>query len=436
MLLRGATLVTRWSAPAPLRVADVRISDGVITAIEANLTAEPNEPTIDLSGGVLAPGFVCGHTHLYSALARGMPSVDPEPPNGFLEILEKVWWKLDRALDEESTRASARVGALDALRCGTVGLIDHHAAPNNVAGSLDTIADTLRDIGCRALLCYETSDRDGPEIRDAGLAENARFVQRCSLDANNDGWSAGMLGAHASFTLSDETLDGLAALSEQYGVGLHVHVAEGTDDRRETKTRYGADLLRRFAQRGLLKPGTIFAHCVDLTEEELAQVHAAGCHFAHNPSSNLNNRVGFSPLWQHSDRVMLGTDGIGADMYGEAKMAWFRGTEATGALSPARVLAMIDASADRLYDALGVQGGELKVGAVADLQWLAYDSPTPLSAETVAGHVLFGMGVQFVRHVWVGGRWVLRHGEFAELDEAAERANARQQAVALWERRA
>ncbi len=435
MLLRGATLVTRWSAPAPLHTADVRITDGVIAEIGATLDPEVDETVVGLNGGLLAPGFVCGHTHLYSALARGMPAADPTPPDGFLEILEKVWWKLDRALDPRSVRASARIGALDALRCGTVGLIDHHASPNFVAGSLDTVAKALREVGCRGLLCYETSDRDGPAIREAGIAENVRFVQQCVADHNQDGWTAGMMGAHASFTLDDATLDGLATMCQALDVGLHVHIAEGPDDRRETLARYGSGLLSRFEARGLLRPGTILAHGVELTDDEIERAAAAGCHFAHNPSSNLNNRVGFSPLWQRADAVMLGTDGIGADMYTEAKMAWFRGTEATGALSPGRVVALLDASADRLYGALGVRGGEIAPGCVADLQWLSYDSPTPLTADTLAGHLLFGMGAQFVRHVWVGGRWVLRDGAFAEIDEASERANGRSEAVALWGRR-
>ncbi|MCO4762003.1 MAG: amidohydrolase family protein [Myxococcales bacterium] len=427
MLLRGATILTRWSNPDALAQADVRIQDGVIAEIGPNLTPLPGEPVTELGGGLLAPSFVCGHTHLYSALARGMPPASATPPNGFLEILDKVWWKLDRALDADSVRASARMGALDALRCGTTGLIDHHASPNFVDGSLDVVADNLRDIGVRGLLCYETSDRDGEAIRDAGLQENARFIRRGS-----DKWTAGMLGAHASFTLGDDSLDALGDLAQSLDAGLHIHVAEGTDDRQQTRQRYGADLLGRMADRGLLRPGTILAHCVDLTDSEIAQAAEAGCHFAHNPSSNLNNRVGFSPLWQRADAVVLGTDGIGADMYSEAKMAWFRGTEATGALSPGRVAQMLDASADLLYCNLGMKGGAIVPGFAADLQWLNYDSPTPLTADTIAGHLLFGMGSQFVQHVWSGGRQVLKSGEFCALDEAAERHEGRVQAKRLW----
>ncbi len=178
MLLINARVIDSWTQPSDVVQTRLRLQGGVIAEVGSDLVATADEETFDCAGAVVAPGFTCGHTHLYSVLSRGMPATDPVPPANFREILEKVWWKLDRALDEESLRASARLGIIEAIRAGTTGLIDHHASPYYVDGSLDLIAEQCEEIGIRGLLCYETSERDGAEIRDAGLAENRRFAKR------------------------------------------------------------------------------------------------------------------------------------------------------------------------------------------------------------------------------------------------------------------
>ena len=430
MLLTNAHLVESWTHPTVQPNVAIRIEGEAIAAIGTDLVADVDERVFDCDGALVAPGFVCGHTHLYSVLSRGMPATDSVPPSNFREILEKVWWKLDRALDEESMRASARIGMIEAIRAGTTGLIDHHASPTWVDGSLDLLAAQCEAIGVRGLLCYETSDRDGAAIRDAGLAENRRFASRNGRST----WTAGMVGGHASFTMDDGTLDACASIAQDCGTGLHVHVAEGDTDRQETRQKYGAELLDRFTSRGLLSDKAIFAHCVDLDERELEVLNRHEVRLAHNPSSNLNNRVGFSPLWARSAHVQLGTDGIGADMYREAKMAWFRGMEAHPGCSPSAVLGMLDNAATTLFRHLGVAGGRIAVGQAADLQILRYRCPTAIDGANLGGHFLFGMSAALVESVIVGGRVVLDHGELPGIDEEAEYASARALTPRLWQR--
>ena len=430
MLLRNAIVVDSWTSPGPIGRGDVRIEGSSIAERGESLLARDGERVVDLDGAILAPGFVCGHTHLYSVLSRGMPATSDAPPRDFHEILQKVWWRLDVALDEPSVRASARIGAIEALKCGTTGLIDHHASPFFVDGSLDVIAQACRDIGIRALLCYETSDRDGEVIAAVGIAENARF---CAENGRDD-IVAGVIGAHASFTCSDHTLDRLGTAAQDAGTGLHVHVAEGGTDRTLTRQRYGAELIARYQQRGFLHGKSIFAHCVDLTEAERAALQHAGVKLAHNPSSNLNNRVGFAPLWAENPAVMLGTDGIGADMYREAKSAWFRGMEADASCSPGAILGMIANAATTLYDHLGVAGGRIEAGQAADLQVLRYRTPTDLHADNLGGHFLFGMSAAAVESVIVAGKIVVDRGVLVGVDLEREYAVAREQASGLWQR--
>ena len=243
--------------------------------------------------GETSPGLVCAHHHLYSALARGMPA-PPRSPRNFVEILELVWWRLDRALDLEMIRWSARLGALEALESGTTAIIDHHSSPNAIEGSLDAIAEACAEVGVRVVCCYEVTDRNGADGAKAGLAENERFLRA---------GGRGFVGAHACFTLSDETLDAVCGLAADLGVGVHLHVAEDTVD---------APAGARLAP--LARDNWLLAHGVHLDRELPGTV-------VHNPRSNLNNAVGYGRPARFG-RVALGTDGIGADMLDEFRLAY------------------------------------------------------------------------------------------------------------------
>ena len=254
------------------------------------------------------PGLVCAHHHLYSALARGMPA-PPRTPSGFVEILEMVWWRLDRALDPESIRWSAMLGALEALERGCTAVIDHHESPEAIEGSLTVIADACAEVGVRVSCAYGITDRHGPDGARRGLAENERFLR--------DG-GRGMVGVHAAFTCTDGTLEAAAGLAEEMGVGVHVHVAEGPED---------ADALRRF--RDLAADDWLIVHGVHLPDD-----HGLAGTMVHNPRSNMNNAVGYARPARFANPVALGSDGIGADMLDEFRLAYVRHREDDVTASP------------------------------------------------------------------------------------------------------
>jgi putative selenium metabolism protein SsnA len=409
-VLTGATVVVSLD---PLRIVetDLHVRDGRI--------AEPESgPQRDCTGCLIVPGNVCSHTHLYSALARGMP-YGLEPPESFLQILQRIWWRLDRALDEDAVRASALVGGMEALLSGTTTLVDHHASPNAIDGSLDAIEEALRGLGVRSVLCYETSDRDGPERARAGIEENRRFLERVRRE--QPPLARALVGAHASFTLSDETLAACAELGP-----LHVHAAEDGVD-------VGA--VERLAAAGALGDRTLLAHGVHLGELELEHVRAAGASVAHNARSNMNNAVGRASLGELGRRVSLGTDGIGSDMFEESRTAYFRLREADAAAAAGWALAHLAASArlaGRIFDEPLL--GTLEPGAPADLAVLDYVPPAPLDEASLAGHWIFGLSARHVRHVMVGGEWVVRDRRLALADQDELAAQARAEAARLWRR--
>lgn len=427
LLLRGGTLVRSLDPPlveeGDLLVADGRLSDA---------SAPEHVPSLDCSGCLVLPGNVCAHTHAYSALARGMP-FDLPAPGSFLEILQRVWWRLDRALDLESIRASALVAAYEALRSGTTTLVDHHASPNAIDGSLDVIAEAFEEAGIRSVLCYETSDRDGPQRAREGVDENRRFLQR----AAEGRWplSRGLVGAHASFTLSASTLDALVSLAVETGRGIHVHVAEDAVDQADAVARHGQRVVERLDGAGALAQDALLAHAVHIEPVEAELIGAAGATVAHNPRSNMNNGVGRTPLAWLDGHVALGTDGIGADMFEESRIAYFRRREEDLDASPSASLAMLAHGAALAGRSFGEPLlGQLRPAAPADLVVLDYGAPTRIGPAELPGHWIFGLSSSRVRHVIVAGELVVRDGRSTRLDERELALEAQRSAQALWER--
>jgi len=163
ILIQNGTLITFG---APCRVLEghaLLLEDGLIRRIAppGELTG-PFDQVIDARGKVVMPGLVNGHMHFYSTLVRGLGKAEPSAT--FQEVLDHLWWRLDRKLTLEDVEMSARIILLDAIRKGTTTLVDHHASPFAVTGSLDAIARAVKDSGLRACLCYEVSDRDGEAI--------------------------------------------------------------------------------------------------------------------------------------------------------------------------------------------------------------------------------------------------------------------------------
>jgi putative selenium metabolism protein SsnA len=422
--LCDATVAVALSPPEVIR-ADVVIADGRVRSLGA---AAPGAVTRDCSGTLIVPGNVCAHHHLYSALSRGMPYA-LAPPTDFTEILQRIWWRLDRALDEESVRASAVRGGLDALLAGTTTIIDHHASPNFIDGSLDVIAGALGELGARSVLCYEVTDRDGPERAAAGIEENRRFLR------DPGDLARGMVGAHASFTLSDETLEGCAEVASDAGAGVHIHVAEDGVDERDSLRRAGRRVAWRLAEAGVLNERALLAHCVHVDDDEARLIEEAGATVVCNPRSNMNNGVGQSPFNRRAGKVALGTDGIGGDMVAESQAGFFRARESNLATPPDWPLTRLTGGARLAGKSFGEPLlGTLRPGAPADLCVLSYDPPTPISAENLAGHWVFGLAPGRVRDVYVAGELVVAEGRSTRVDEAAVAADEVHVAGRLWSR--
>lgn len=336
----------------------------------------------------VTPGLVCGHHHLYSALARGMPA-PPHPPTNFLEILEQIWWRLDVALDDEIIHWSAMLGATEALMCGTTGIIDHHESPSAIDGSLSIIAEACAAVGVRVNCAYGVTDRHGNEGARRGLAENERYLRS---------GGRGMVGVHAAFTCRDETLEAAAALAGDLGVGVHIHVAEGLADRDA-----GSRLER------LATDDWLLVHCVHLDRP----LHGT---IAHNPRSNMNNGVGYAWPAQRPNRVVLGTDGIGADMLEEARLAYVRLREDDVTASPDTVWSWLDA------------GYHFFPECRQDRVEFNYDHADS------AWHTAFTPGVRAQQVTLADGHVVLRDGRPTRVDVDEVRAKAAEQAARLFAR--
>lgn len=438
LALCGGTVVLGLD-PVELASADVVISSDRIAAVGP---APPGVPRRDCSGTLVLPGNVCAHTHLYSALSRGMP-YQLAPPANFLQILQRVWWRLDRALDEPSIRLSALAGGLDALLAGTTTVFDHHASPNFIDGSLDVIADALAELGLRSVLCYEVSDRDGEGRAAAGVAENSRFLKASHRLAR------GLMGAHASFTMSDVTLDACAGAAADAGAGVHIHVAEDAADQRDALAAHGRRVVERLQAAGVVTEHAVLAHCVHVDSRERDLLLASDATIAHNARSNMNNSVGYSLLAVselaasgdpssprgNAGRIALGTDGIGGDMITESQAAFFRARETSIDTPPSWPLSRLAAAsraAGRVYGEPKL--GRIEPGAPADITVLDYPAPTPMSAGNVAGHWIFGLSPGHVRDVVVAGDLVIADRRPTRVDAARLAAEAAAEARRLWGR--
>ncbi len=294
LVIRGGVILTLGEDNRVLRDHAIRVEDGRIRRIAPAAEVDAaGARVIDAAGKAVLPGWINAHMHFYSTLVRGLGKA--KPSRDFVEQLRNLWWRLDRRLTLDDTYVSALVMALAAVRSGTTTLIDHHASPGAVRGSLDAIARAVKAAGLRACLCYEVSDRDGAEVARAGLEENAAFIRRCRDE--NDPQLRALFGLHAAFTLGDATLDRAAAMGRELGAGFHVHTAESPADQEHNVREHGQRVVRRLRDHGLLGPGTLCAHCVHVDDVELDLLAETQTMVAHNPQSNLNNAKWASPTW-------------------------------------------------------------------------------------------------------------------------------------------
>lgn len=396
--------------------------------------------------GYLSPGLVCAHTHIYSELSRGL-LVSLEPSKDFCDQLKHLWWRLDLAIDLPILEASALAATAEAALCGVTSLVDHHAGPNAIDGSLSVIARAYEETGIRGILCYETTERNrGASEAREGIAENVRFAKE--VDAARADFAAGRrnrlplvdgaIGGHAGFTLGPETLAALGEAAHSTGRGTHIHAGEDKFDAVDSRYRYNKDLAVRLDEAGCLGPKSIVGHGVWLTPPEIELISERDAFLAHNARSNMNNAVGYNNLLHTNKNVIIGTDGMNGDMLEEFKFACFRQREAGGPWWPGDFLKCLDRG-NRLIERYFSGSSEVKAfgrveaGAAADLVLWDYDPPTPLKGENLAGHLAFGLSSRSVRSVMVDGDFVVEEHKPA-FDAEAVNAKARTQAQRLWDR--
>lgn len=393
----------------------------------------PDADTVDCSGKIILPGFICAHHHFYSTMARGM-GIPGEPAKNFVEILEKLWWKVDRALDEEDILLSAQLPLIDCIRNGTTTIIDHHASPSMREGSLDLIEKAVRQAGLRASLCYEVSDRN---IVAGGVAENERFIKKVG---KGDGQIAAMMGMHASFTLSDETLEKCVGIAKDGGVGCHIHVAEDLADREDSLMKYKLPIVNRLHNLGATGKKSIFVHCVHIDEDEMDVMAETGTTIVHNPESNMNNAVGVTPILKmlkKSVLVGLGSDGMGSDMLAQMRCAYLLHRLANRDPRVAFMEApqmLIQNNAEIVKRQFGLQVGEIAEGLPADLAIIDYCPPTPLSEANFLGHLIFGLVDAVVDTTVCRGKILMQGKKILNMDEGRLAARSRELAPMMWNR--
>ena len=438
LLIRNGTLVTLGDPCRVLEGHDLVLEgDRIVRIGPAGAVDGPFDRVLDARGKVVLPGLVNAHMHFYSTLVRGLGKAAPS--GCFQEVLENLWWRLDRKLTLDDVEVSARVILLEAIRKGTTTLVDHHASPGAVRGSLERIAKAVRETGLRSCLCYEVSDRDGAAVAEDGLEENAAFARECA--AANDPQLRALFGLHAAFTLSDATLARAARLGHDLRVGFHVHVAEAASDVASNRDRFGKTPVRRLVDHGLLRAGSIAAHAVHCDDADKDALAASGAWVVTNPQSNLNNAVGVADvvgLVRRGVPVGLGTDAMTVGMLEELRVGlWAQHlAQENPSCGFLELTGTLFAQNPRIASALwGFPIGTLAEGAAADVILVDYLPPTPLNDATVLGHLVFGLSQAVVDTTICGGR-VLMHGRRLEigLDEEALAAESRRLATALWER--
>ena len=388
---------------------------------------------VDCTGKIILPGFICTHHHFYSTMARGM-GIPGEPASNFVEILERLWWKVDRALDEEDVLLSAQLPLIDCIRNGTTTIIDHHASPAFRDGSLDQIENAVRQAGVRASLCYEVSDRNIP---GGGVAENKRFIKKVG---QGDGQIAAMMGMHASFTLSNATIEECVGIALAAGVGCHIHVAEDASDRVDTLAKYYITTIKRLHKLGVTGDKSIFVHCVHIDEDEMDILAETRTSVVHNPKSNMNNAVGVTPLFKLLKKgvlVGLGTDGMGSDMLVQMRCAYLlhrlanRDPRVAFMEAPQLLIQNNATIAERQF---GLRLGEIAEGRPADLAIIDYQPPTPLSEANFLGHLIFGLVDATVDTTVCKGKILMQRKQLLVMDEERIAARSRELAPLMWKR--
>ena len=438
ILIKNGIVVTLGTNNEVLYDYAVLCENGKIAQIAGNSAFKGNYgKVIDAHGKVVMPGFINAHMHFYSTFARGLGKAAPS--NDFIEVLKNLWWRLDKSLLLEDCYYSALIPLISAIRFGTTTLLDHHSSPGAVRGSLDAIARAVKEIGLRACLCYEVSDRDGAKVTQESIAENVRFIERCHNE--NDERLRALFGLHASFTITDATMEQVSKAGNELGAGFHIHTAEARADEDFAEKKFGMRVVERLCKFNILGSKTIAAHCVHINENEMDLLAQTGTAVAHNPQSNMNNAVGIADILKMQNKgilVGLGTDAMTVNMQEELRTAlWAQhlrnNNPSIGFVKAISTLLFNNPKIANRYWDIGL--GELKVGNAADIILIDYYPPTPFDENTFFGHFAFGLSQSAVDTTIAGGKILMENKLLTiGIDEEEISAKARELSKKLWER--
>lgn len=392
---------------------------------------------IDALGKLIMPGFINTHMHYYSTFARGIANDSPSAKK-FTDILEGLWWRLDRVLTLEDVYYSAMVPMIDQIKNGVTTVFDHHASANSVRGSLFKIAEAAENSGIRSNLCYETSDRDGERIALEGITENAEFIKYCN-DKNDDMLRA-MFGLHASMTISNKTLDKCLEAVSGLNTGFHVHCAEGIEDVEDSMKKYSKGVIQRWYDSGVLSDKTIAVHCIHISDKEMEMIKESNSIVVHNPESNMGNAVGAAPvinMYKNGILLGLGTDGYTADMMESYKVANLihKHVNKDSTVAWQEIPEMLFENNRKITERfIKGQVGILKEGAYADIIIVDYNPPTPINKDNINGHIVFGVSGKNVITTIINGKVLMENRQLINLDEERIMSRSRELARALWKR--
>lgn len=440
MILKNGRVITQDKDRPYIEDGAVVIEGNKIIAVDTteNILAKyKEEDIIDVDGKVIMPGFINTHHHIYSAFARGMAS-SGKPNENFLEILENLWWKIDKKLSLEDLKYSAYTTYIDCIKKGVTTVFDHNASPFAVTGSLDSIADAAKDLGLRTCLCYEVSDRDGEKIAQEGIDENINFIKKYNTDEQN--MIKGMFGLHASFTLSDETLRKCDEELKGLNAGYHVHVAEGIDDLEQCLEKYGKRVVERLRDMNILGDKTIAVHCIHVTGDELNILRDTNTMVVHNPESNMGNAVGCQPfleLHQKGITIGLGTDGYTSDMTESMKVANIihKHVKQNPSVAWGEVpVSMFENNRKIAQKYFSGDLGILRAGALADVIVVDYDPLTPMNENNINSHILFGFTGKDVVTTIIDGKVIMQDRKLVGINEKEIFKTSREVAKKLWDR--
>ncbi|NQU68678.1 MAG: amidohydrolase family protein [Candidatus Marinimicrobia bacterium] len=431
ILLTNLRIINPFGDVEFIENGSIEISDGSIVSVGAELTdSAPDIQKIDMGGKTVLPGMINAHTHLYSSLALGMPPSQNNPVN-FTEILKQVWWKLDRALDEDSTRASFQVGLLNALKNGVTTLVDHHSSQNFIDGSTRQLVELADAFGIRIATAFETSDRNGDDTFASGLDENLTAIHEF---ANREHIHP-MLGLHASFTLSDKSLKAIGKeLENLTGTGIHIHVAEDLADERDAKMKGYHSVIQRLDKFNLLNEHSLIIHGIHMEQTDIDLILKRGAQLVHCPTSNANNRVGnLSPLVVRKLNAGLGTDGMQSNMLKEAKEGTLiRSASLPGGVESVNYLQLLFQNNRTIAEKMFNQKlGKIESGYPADLVFYDYCPVTELNDTNWQGHALFGF--ESPTDVMTRGLFRIKNGKLAGIDENGIFNNAQSESRRLWQ---